>query len=360
MTAPSAGHHDGGAKYATGACKNRGRDWMTVGTWNVSLLRQDGKQEELAHEMSKYRWKLLGLFEMRWEHFGHFGSNRGRQQSLLQWEYRQTWRRGSFLVHQDIIDTVMGCHPVSSRLISIRLRASPFNITTIQVYAPTIAQCDEEVDEFYQKPQELIDQTPQMDVLIVHLEMYREGDWNATVGKDSQADWGGTCGPYCKEASNDRGLKLLKFAIYNNLVLTNTLASHKPSRWWTWHSPDGEHHNQIDYILITLPNTHQPNQNKKLPRSWHRVRPRLGDYDIQAAPKETQESRQHQDQVWHWKAQRPQNIKNITSRNRWKICPLTILGAEEMHRGVFTAAFNEGMTETASKILGKRWHTKKS
>ena len=50
--------------------------------------------------------------------------------------------------------------------------------------------------------------------------------------------------------TNDRGLKLLDFATYNNLVLTNTLGNHKPSRRWTWHSPDGTHHNQTDYILV--------------------------------------------------------------------------------------------------------------
>ena len=50
--------------------------------------------------------------------------------------------------------------------------------------------------------------------------------------------------------TNERGLRLLEFATFNNLVLTNTLGPHKPSRRWTWHSPDGKHHNQIDYILV--------------------------------------------------------------------------------------------------------------
>ena len=40
-----------------------------------------------------------------------------------------------FLVHKDVVGAVLGCQPVSSRLISIRLRAAPFNITIIQVYA---------------------------------------------------------------------------------------------------------------------------------------------------------------------------------------------------------------------------------
>ena len=50
--------------------------------------------------------------------------------------------------------------------------------------------------------------------------------------------------------TNERGLKLLEFATCNNLVLTNTLGAHKPSRRWTWHSPDRKHHNQVDYILV--------------------------------------------------------------------------------------------------------------
>ena len=47
-----------------------------------------------------------------------------------------------------------------------------------------------------------------------------------------------------------RGLRLLEFATLNNLVLTNTLGHYKLSRRWRWHSPDGKHHNQIDYILV--------------------------------------------------------------------------------------------------------------
>ena len=58
------------------------------------------------------------------------------------------------------------------------------------------------------------------------------------------------CGPYCNVETNERGLRLLEFATVNNLVLTNILGPHKSSRRWTWHSPDGKHHNQIDYFLV--------------------------------------------------------------------------------------------------------------
>ena len=72
-----------------------------------------------------------------------------------------------FLVHKDVVDAVLGCRPVSSRLISIRLRVAPFNITIIEVYAPTSCHDESEVDHFYQQLQETIDQTPKKDILVV-------------------------------------------------------------------------------------------------------------------------------------------------------------------------------------------------
>ena len=46
------------------------------------------------------------------------------------------------------------------------------------------------------------------------------------VGKDAQADWGEVCGPYCNVETTERGLRLVEFATFNNLVLTNTLTNH--------------------------------------------------------------------------------------------------------------------------------------
>ena len=56
--------------------------------------------------------------------------------------------------------------------------------------------------------------------------------------------------PFCNPETNDRGLKLLDILTYKTLVLANTPGNHKPSRKWTWHNPDGTHHNQIGYILV--------------------------------------------------------------------------------------------------------------
>ena len=85
-----------------------------------------------------------------------------------------------FVVHKEIVKNVIGCRPISSRLMTVRLRASPFNITIIQVYAPSSSYGDSDVDEFYRELEFLVDQTPKQDILVV------QGDWNAKVGEDAQ------------------------------------------------------------------------------------------------------------------------------------------------------------------------------
>ena len=140
-----------------------------------------------------------------------------------------------FLVHKDIVNTVMGCRPVSSRLTTIRLRAVPFNISIAQVYAPMSDYDDNEIEEFYDQLQNVIDQTPKMDILVV------QGDWNAKVGKDACGNWQGIYGPFCNDDTNKRGLSLLEFATFNDLALVNTFNHHKTSR------------GSVSYTHLTLP-----------------------------------------------------------------------------------------------------------
>ena len=132
-TAPSAVHQDGGVKYATGASsKIRGRDNITLGTWKTRILKAAGKLQELTHEMDGYRRNILGLCEMRWKNFGETTTEEGHKVFFSGKEDKQEHGVG-FLVHKDIMNTVMGCHPVFSRLITIHLRAVPFSITVVQV-----------------------------------------------------------------------------------------------------------------------------------------------------------------------------------------------------------------------------------
>ena len=63
-------------------------------------------------------------------------------------------------------------------------------------------------------------------------------------------NWQGICGPCCDAETNKRRLRLSKSATFNNFVFANTFGHYKASRRWTWHSPNGQHNNQSDYILV--------------------------------------------------------------------------------------------------------------
>ena len=80
-------------------------------------------------------------------------------------------------------------------------------------------------------------QTPKKDILVV-LGLYRGIRMLKLEGMHRQT------GPYCNAETNERGLRLLEFATFNNLVLTNTLVPHKPY---------SKHYNQTDYILVWKP-----------------------------------------------------------------------------------------------------------
>ena len=174
---PSAVHQDGGVKYATGASsKSRERDNITICTWNTRTLRAAGKLPELTHETDRYRWNILGLCEMRWKNCGETTTEEGHRVFFSGKEDKHEHGVG-FLVHKDIVSTVMGCRPVSSRPTTIRPKAATFNITIVQAYAPTSDYDDNEIEDFFDQLQNVIDQTPKKDILVV------QGDWNAKVGK---------------------------------------------------------------------------------------------------------------------------------------------------------------------------------
>ena len=221
----------------------RSKDKLVFGTWNVETLWKDGRLEELCHELDHYKWNVIGLSEVRMKALGEINSSNGNK--LFYCGRNDIHVHGvGFLVHKDTAKHVLGCDFISSRMISLRLNASPFNITIFQVYAPTTDYNDEEIETFYQDIQQNLDKAPKKDIKIIL------GDFNARVGKDSFKDWPKQQGPYCNDKTNDRGLRLLEFANYNDLVIANTLGNHKKQQIMTWHHPNGANHGQIDYILV--------------------------------------------------------------------------------------------------------------
>ena len=141
------------------------------------------------------------------------------------------------------MNTVIECRPVSSRLTAIRLRAVPLNITIVHVYAPTSDYDNNKIENSMTSYRmSLIRHRRRTFLLCKETGMQKWAKMLVETGKtfvDSSA-----------VMTQMRGLRLLEFSTFNDLVLANTFGHHKASRRQTWHSPNGQHHSQIDYILV--------------------------------------------------------------------------------------------------------------
>ena len=82
----------------------------------------------------------------------------------------------AIMVNKRVQNAVLGCNLKNDRMIFFRFQGKPFNITVIQVYAPTSNAEEAEVERFYEDLQDLLELTPKKDVLFII------GDWNAKVG----------------------------------------------------------------------------------------------------------------------------------------------------------------------------------
>ena len=81
----------------------------------------------------------------------------------------------ALIVNRRDQNAVLGCNLKNDRMISIRFQGKPFNITTIQVYAPTSNAEEAEIERFCEDLQDFLELTPKKDVLFII------GDWNIKV-----------------------------------------------------------------------------------------------------------------------------------------------------------------------------------
>ena len=114
-----------------------------IGTWNVRSMNQ-GKFEMVKQEMARVNIDILVISELKWTAMGEFNSDDHYtyycgQQSLK--------RNGvALIVNKTVRNTVLGCNLKNDRMISVHFQSKPFNITVIQVHAPTINAEEAEVE----------------------------------------------------------------------------------------------------------------------------------------------------------------------------------------------------------------------
>jgi hypothetical protein len=146
-------------------------------------------------------------------------------------------------VHKRIISAVRRVEFVSDRMSYIMQRGRWCNITVVNVHSPCEDTSDDLKDSFYEELGRVIDQFPTYDMKIMlcdlNAKVGREDIFKPTIGNDSS-----------HEISNYNGVRVVNFATYKNLVVKSTMFPHRSIYKYTWTSPDGKTHNQIDHILI--------------------------------------------------------------------------------------------------------------
>ena len=117
-------------------------------------------------------------------------------------------------------------------MITVPFQGKSFNITVIQIYVPTSNAEEAEVEQFYEDLQDLLELTPQKDVLFIIR------DWNAKVGSQEIP---GVTGKFGLQVQNEAGQRLTEFCQENSLVIADTLFQQHKRQFCTWISPDGKY-----------------------------------------------------------------------------------------------------------------------
>ena len=121
-----------------------------------------GKLEVFKQEMAKVNVDILGISKLKWTGMGEFNSD----DHYIYYCGQESLRRNgvAIMVSERIQNAVLGCNLKNYRMISVRFQGKPFNITVIQVYAPTSNTEEAEAEQFYEDLQDLLELTPKKDV----------------------------------------------------------------------------------------------------------------------------------------------------------------------------------------------------
>ena len=189
-----------------------------------------GKLKVVKQVMARVNVDFLGISKLKWTGMGKFNLD----DHYIYYYGQESLRRNgvAIMVSKRVRNAVLGCNLKNDRMISVRFQGKPFNITIIQVYAPTSNAEEAEVEWFYEDLQDFLELTPPKDVLFII------GDWNTKVGSQETPR---VTGKFGLGIRNEAGQRLIEFCQENALLIANNLFQQYKRRLYTWTSPDGQH-----------------------------------------------------------------------------------------------------------------------
>jgi exonuclease III len=212
---------------------------MRFGTWNVRSLYRSGSLNTVSGELAKYKLDSVGVQEVRWD---KGDTEPAGDYTFLYGHGNADHHLGTdFYVHKRFI-AVKRVEFVSDGMSYLTLRGHWYDIIVLNVHAPTEDKYDDTKDSFYEELEGVFDQFPKYHMKILldfNAKAGREDIFKPTIGNES-----------LHKTSNDNGVRILNFATSKNLVVKSTMLPHHKIHKYTWTSPDGKTHNQIDHVLV--------------------------------------------------------------------------------------------------------------
>ena len=158
------------------------------------------KLEVVKQGTARVNIDILGFSKLKWTGMGDFNSD----DHYVYYCRQESLRRNGVVImaNKRVHNAVLGCNLKNDRMISVSFQGKPFNITVIQVYAPTSNAEEAEAEWFYEDLQDLLELTPKKDVLFII------GDWNTKVGSQETL---GVTGKFGLGMQNEAGQRLILF-----------------------------------------------------------------------------------------------------------------------------------------------------
>ena len=195
-----------------------------------------GKLEVVKQEMARANFDILGISELKRIEMGEFNSD----DHYIYYCGQESLRRSgvAIIVNKRVWNAVLGCNLKKNRMISVHFQGKPFNMTVIQVYAPTTNAEEAEDEWFCEDLQDLLELTPKI-ICPFHYRGLKCKSRKSRNTWSKRQIWS-----WSTEWSRAKAKRVLPRECKHPLPTTQ-------EKTLQWTSPDGQHQNQIDYILCS-------------------------------------------------------------------------------------------------------------